>query len=140
MRFLFIGLFLTCIISSFGQIPNHSKTIIVKGVSFLQVCNALLDSGYAIEKKDNELQTAATEAKQYPKLWNATYKINIRVKDSVAYLSGTFTGANGGLFKGEPVEYLTNKKGQVQSKHLFTYPFLLINYFAKGFNKQIEYR
>ena len=39
--------------------------LIVKNVGFNQVCNALLDSGYTIDKKDNDLQTVKTELKSY---------------------------------------------------------------------------
>jgi hypothetical protein len=106
----------------------------------MQVCNALLDSGYVIDKKDNDLLTVSTMQKAYPKLWNAKYAISIRVKDSAAFITGTFTGANGELFKDDPVEYLENKKGKPYDKGLLTYPFLLINNFALGFGKEIEYK
>lgn len=125
-----------CTLAGHSQIPNHAKTIIVTGVSFLQVCNALLDSGYTIDKKDNELQTVTTEARDYPKLWNAKYTINIRVKDSTAYI----TGKSINPVMPDDLEYLTNKKGQPFSKSLYTYPFLLINDFAKAFNKEIQYK
>lgn len=101
----------------------------------MEVCNLLLDKGYTIDKKDNDLQTVKTEETQYPKLWNAKYRINVRVKDTVAYISGTFTGAGGEIFKDDPVEYITNRKGEPFSKHIATYPFLLIKEFAETLNK-----
>jgi hypothetical protein len=137
---IMISLFLLVSTSLVAQIPPKSKIIIVKGVSFIQVCSQLLDSGYTIEKKDNDLLTVRTEEKQYPKYWNAKYRINIRVKDSIAYISGTFTGADGGLFKDEPVYYHTNAKGKPYPKSLIGYPFLLINDFALSFDKPIEYK
>ena len=70
----------------------------VKGVSFKDVCNRLLDSGYSIQTKDNDLERVRTEPEQYPKYWNAIYVVNVRVKDSVAYISGTLTAPpQGGL-------------------------------------------
>jgi hypothetical protein len=122
-------------------IPNKSKTIIVKGVSFLDVCNRLLDSGYSISKKDNELQTAITEMRQYPKHWNAQYSINIRVVDSIAFISGTFTAPpTNPMFKNEPIEHQTDKKGNAKSKHIMGYPFLIMNQFARSFGKEISYK
>lgn len=123
---------------AFAQIPKHAKIILVKDVSFLEVCSALLDNGYTIQTKDNDLQTARTEEKQYPKYWNARYTINVRVKDSVAYFSGTFSAVN--LFKNEPIEYLTNKKGEPHSKSLVTYPFLLLNDVALSLQKDVSYQ
>jgi len=117
------------------------NTIKVHGISFLEICNALLDAGYAIDKKDNELQTATSEVKDYDKYWNASYKVSLRVKDSIAYITGLFTapGRSGGVFKDEPMQYLVNRKGEVQKKALATYPFLLLNVFALSLGKQVTY-
>src|SRR5574340_1221919 len=131
---LFIVIYSVCCYSQ--TIPRDANTILVKGVSFTEVCNALLDSGYSIDKKDAELQTVRTEVKNYPKHWNATYVINIRVKDSVAYISGTFTTPpNGGLFKDEPITYITNKKGKAYPKSLSGSAFNWLNQFALSFKK-----
>jgi hypothetical protein len=55
-----------------GQsIPTKANTIVVKGVTFKEVCNALLDANYSIDKKDSELQAVRTEPKIFPKYWNA---------------------------------------------------------------------
>ena len=97
-------LFLLPFLVSAQTIPKDVNVIIVKKVGFLEVCNALLDSGYTISKKDNDLQTVSTEVKQFPRLWNATYVVNIRVKDSVAYISGTVTAPpGGGLCFNDPI-------------------------------------
>jgi hypothetical protein len=79
------------ITSVYSQIPVKTNTIIVKGVMFMESCNALLDKGYFIEKKVNDLQIATTEYKEYAKHWNAEFKINIRVKDSALYITGLGT-------------------------------------------------
>jgi len=121
-------------------IPKEANIIIVKPVGFTELCNALLDSGYTIDKKDNELQTARTEPRHYPKLWNATYIVNIRVKDSIAYISGTVTAPpEGGLFKNEPLFYQTKGNGKIAPKSLFTVPFMLLNNLALAFNREVSY-
>ena len=143
-------LLLSLPVIGFTQIPRNANTIIVKGVGFLEVCNALLDSGYNISMKDDALQTAVTEPKVYPKHWNAAYKIYVRVKDSVATLKGTCTAPwvdfltkasnkTDPLWKDDPVYNQANKKGDPYPKSLFTYPFLIINKFALTFGKPVEY-
>lgn len=140
MKNLFVLLILLPFIVKAQSIPKDANVIVVKKVGFLEVCNALLDSGYTISKKDNELQTVSTESKNYPKLWNATYKINIRVKDSTAYISGTVTAPpGGGLYVNEPLFNHTNRKGVTFPKSMFGYPFLLLNDFAQSFKKEISY-
>ena len=37
------------------EIPKNANVILVKGVSFKDVCNRLLDSGYSMQTKDNYL-------------------------------------------------------------------------------------
>lgn len=139
MKIGFVLLILLPFIVKAQSIPKDANVIIVKKVGFLEVCNALLDSGYTISKKDNDLQTVSTESKAYPKLWNATYKINIRVKDSIAYISGTFTGAGGEIWKDVPISNHANKKGVTYPKSIYGYPFLLLNNFALSFDKEITY-
>lgn len=135
--------------TSFSQIPRDASVVIVKGVTFNQVCSALLDSGYRIESRDIEMQTVKTENKLFPIAWNAAYRIHVRVKDSTAYLSGTFTapystaifGSNtkDPLFKDDPVYNLTNNKGETKKKSLPAVPFMEVNKFALSFGKPVEY-
>jgi hypothetical protein len=140
MKYLIVSMCLLPVYCFSQNIPKDANTIIVKGVGFLQVCNNLLDSGWVIEKKDSELQTVRTESRDYPKYWSAKYCITIRVKDSVAYIGGLFTLGSGEIYKGEPVSNQTNKKGITYPKSAFSYPFLLINQWAKSFNKEITYQ
>jgi len=140
MKNLLFILFLIHSVTIGQIIPADVNTIVVKNVTFTEICNALLDSGYTIERKDSELQTARTEARQYPKYWNATYKVNVRVKDSAAYISATFTAPpEGGLFKDEIVTNQTTKKGVTFKKGMWGYIFLLLNDFALGFKKEVSY-
>jgi hypothetical protein len=136
---IFLACLLPYALKSQNILPD-ANTIIVKGVSFTQVCNALLDSGWAIEKKDNELQTVKTEFKPYPRLWNGVFCITVRVKDSIAYIGGLFTIAGGQLFKNEKAFNQTNRKGETHKKSASAYPFLLINQWARVFNKELTYQ
>lgn len=140
-KYLLLSTYLLLFLSVQAQ-GKGDKTIIVNGVGFLQVCNALLDSGYVLDRKDNELQTAKTEYKMYERGWNAAYSISVRVKDSVAYISGTFNapGMTGGLFKDDPVTAQINKKGELIWKSLGGYPFLRLKQFAESFNKDLRYQ
>jgi hypothetical protein len=140
MKLLYVLILLAPIYCNAQNIPSEVNTILVKNVKFIDVCNALLDSGYTIEKKDNDLQTVETSIKQYPKLWNATYVVHVRVKDSTAYFSVTYTAPpNGGLFKNETASNLTNKKGVTLKKSLDGYIFLLLNDFALSFKRETRY-
>jgi len=125
-------------LTAFSQnILKDANTIIVKGVNFKEVCNALLDSGYTIDKKDNDLQTASTEPKSYPKYWNLKYVISIRIKDSSAYISGKIYGSP--LLNNEPIFNHCKKNGETYPKSAYGYPFILLNNFALGFKKEIFY-
>lgn len=140
MKRMLLLLLLLPLLGISQEIPPNANTIIVKGITFKQACMSLLDSGYVIDKKDNDLETVSTKPRQYPKLWNAEYLINIRFKDSVAYFTGSFSAPpGGGLFFNEPVYNHCKKNGQPYPKSMIRYPFILITNFAKCFEKPIEY-
>ncbi len=105
------------------NILPDANTIVVKGVTFMQVCNALLDSGWTIEKKDNDLLTVKTESKAFPRYWNGVFCITVRIKDSAAYIGGLFTLAGGELIRNEQVSNQTNRKGKTFPKSAYSYPF-----------------
>jgi hypothetical protein len=135
---LFFLLFFFSTTSIYSQsILKDANVIIVKGVDFKEVCNALLDSGYTIDKKDNDLQTASTEAKSYPKYWDLKYVVNIRIKDSSAYISGKIYGSS--LINNEPTYNHCKKNGESYPKSAYGYPFILLNNFALGFKKEVSY-
>lgn len=116
-----------------------AKTITVHNVSFTKVCNSLLDSGYLLERKDNDLQTVSTQARAYPKRFSATYVINVRVIDSVANFTVTFNAPkDGSIVRNEPSVYKCKKNGK-PIDNIFTYPFTLVNSFIKGFGKEVIY-
>lgn len=147
MRLLFL---LLLPVFSQAQIPNKANTIVVKGVTFDEVCSALLDKGYFIEKKNEGLGTVKTEIRVYPKRYNAAYIVNVRIKDSAAYFSGTFTAPYEQpftsaaskmepLWNNDPVVATVNKKGELNAKSLQGYPFSLIDELAKSFGRPVEY-
>jgi len=141
MKFLITPLILSLsIVTSYSQIHKNCKTIIVKHVGFLEVCNMLLDKNYKIEKKDNELQTVETTQTEYIKSFNATFIIEVRVKDSTAYITGNFTAPpGGGLAYKEPIYNVVDKNGVTKVKTLSGYPFSKLVEFAKAFNKEVEF-
>jgi len=67
------------------------KTIRVQDVGFTQVCNALLDAGFIIDKKDDDLQTVKTEFKDGTgnNKWMKLL-LTVRLKDSVAIITGSW--------------------------------------------------
>lgn len=115
-------------------LPN-ANVVVVKNVSFMQVCNRLLDSGYEIKNKDNDLQTVETEYRDYPKYWNAKYQIQVRIKDSNAYVSATCISPLGEMSASNWVD----KKGFTHPKGNVSYIFLLLVSWANSFNSKIEY-
>ncbi len=136
MKVLLLVIGISSSMAAYSQniLPN-ANVIIVKNVGFNEICNALLDSGYSIEKKDQELQTVRTEPKNYPKYWNATYVINVRVKDSIAYISAISKSALGEM----EVSNHVNRHGETYKKSLDGFPFLILNTFALSFKRSIDY-
>ncbi len=81
-------------VSFFISIASHCQqkgdnAIAIKNVRFLEACNALLDAGYVIDKKDNELQTVKTEFKEGvgKNKWMKLLLI-ARIKDSATVITG----------------------------------------------------
>lgn len=131
-------------------IPNKANLVKVKGVTFAQVCNVLLDSGYVIEKKDAELQTAITEMREYKNSYNAAFKIRIRVKDSVATMTAYFTAPwsdpftkniakTDRLWQDVQAFAVVDKKGNIKKNQLNIYPFMRLMGIAKALGGEVEY-
>lgn len=108
----------------------------------MQVCTALLDAGYVIDKKDNDLYTVKTEFKQGTgkNKWMKLL-IKARVKDSVATLTGDWynTMALGQKLFGneQTIESLTMK-----TEYTYGNPkncFKEMQKFALSFSKPVEY-
>lgn len=87
LKYLFL---LFPIVALFQQsIPKKANTIEVKGVSFKEVANGLLDAGYSFEKVDSNFQTIKTEFKEGTGK-NKWMKLRLitRVKDSTVIITG----------------------------------------------------
>lgn len=130
--------------------PKKANVIMVKGVSFMQACNVLLDQGFLIAKKDNDLQTVDTEAKEYSKSWNAAYIVHIRIKDSTAIITGNYFAPwwdpftknavkTDRLWDNMPIWNQTNRKGLTNEKGLQGYAFLQLDKLAHALGKEIIY-
>lgn len=141
--FLFLCLFF-CSLFSTGQQKGDSK-IIVKGICYDSVLIKLLDAGYFIDKKDTSLKTAITNPKKYnTKGSTCNLIIQVRVKDSVCYITGLSNMdavINDFLVKGNTIDYRTYEpvvnigmKGSPAKE-----AFNTLDKFAKSLNGQIFY-
>jgi hypothetical protein len=90
--------FLLSALSASAQEPNkNDNTIEVRGVSFVQVKSALVDSGYFIDQSDPDVGTIVTKEhsadnrRMFGKPTDAYHLImSVRVKDSVAVFQGEY--------------------------------------------------
>lgn len=88
MKMLLIVALLLNIACVGQQAPKGTNTIKVKGVSFRQVANALLDAGYSFKSIDSNYNILTTEPKSYSRKADGMVQLNIRVKDSVVMITG----------------------------------------------------
>lgn len=124
-----------------GQdIPKKANTIIIKGVDFLEAANKLLDAGYPIDKKDNDLQTVVSEPQVLKKFATAYITISIRIKDSSAHIFGNSAIYTYGKLSPNNLftEWKVRNAGMKGSADRVTWDEL--NAFALSFNKPVEYR
>lgn len=143
MKMLLLSLAVCCSAVLYAQIPKDANTIIVKGVTFKEAVNRLLDSNYSISKIDSNFQTASTEYKQYSK-GREKVSIHVRVKDSAAFITGTFR-------YGEKSDYPEGSIGWIaaggdnpianikQWQHKQISPFSVMNNYALSFGMPVEY-
>jgi hypothetical protein len=138
MRLILLAIILFAASAKAQDVPCGATTIVVRNISFNSICSTLLDSGYLLDRKDADLQTVSTQPRAYPKRFSATYVINVRVKDSAAYFTTTFTAPkDGSIVRNEPSTYKCKKNGK-PIDNIFTYPFMLLDSFVKGLGK-VEY-
>lgn len=95
------------------NIPDKSNIVKVYPVTFISICNALLDAGYDIEAKDNDLQTVTTKPGYY------NDKLIIRVKDSTAIIK-TFVHTSYAVLR----SCYEVKKNGGRKKNTFVYSYL----------------
>lgn len=141
MKITFTCLLLVCAVISFSQ-QKGDNTIVVKNVGFIQVCNALMDAGYVIEKKDNDLQTVKTEFKEGSgkNKWMKLL-LTIRMKDSAAIITGQWYNT---MFPGNKVigKEFNIENSTEKIEYTFGNPkncFKEVNQFALSFGKDVSY-
>lgn len=114
------------------HIPDGANTITVKNVSFLEVCNAVLDAGLVIDRKDNDLQTFNT---RYNKLDPSEPVVFGRVSNGTLILRSEFcTGAFGCM----PSLYKEKRNGN-PVKDGRTYGFMIAYKIASNLKKDITF-
>lgn len=117
-------------------IPPKANTIVLKPVSFAEVCSALVEQGYQLEAKDSALQTVRTYPRRFDNSFNANQILFIRVKDSTAIITSTI---NNDLGSNYPVYNDAGSNGKTR-RSIPGKAFTKMNEFALSFNKQIEYK
>lgn len=118
------------------------NTILVKGVTFDQVVNALLDSGYRIDKIQKDFKTVKTEYRDICSNCVPQMIFDIRVKDSIATIKGTWRSDGGilgqaltGNKKNDYIYFdIQNIKGKIDK-----YIFNKMDSFARSFSGIISY-
>lgn len=118
------------------HIPEKSKIIYVKNASFKNACQALLNAGFVIDKKDNDLEfveTAHPAINESSTAWKPI--ITLRIKDSVTIIKTKF-------FLSTIKDYMdgvyNGKKGKPQ-KNAIVYAFMMAYKVAKEIGGEISY-
>lgn len=124
------------------KIPKKTNTIEVKGISFNEAANGLLDAGYIFEKIDSNFNTIKTEFKEGmgKNKW-MKLRILVRIKDSTAIVTGEWynTMFIGGKILGvdQTIENSTFKIENTSGNPKNC--FAEMNVFALSFRKSVQY-
>ena len=118
-------------------IPKKANLIVVKGVSFDEAINALLDRNYLIELKDTGLKLIQTKMKTVKSF---SMSLAIRIKDSSANITGivnanTDVNISGVIVKSDDLQIRKAAKGSGMNKAWEEMQAL-----ALSFNKSIVYK
>ena len=131
------------------EAPKGTNLIKVKGVSFKEVAETLLDQGYTFMKIDSNFNTITTDPKDNSRRTSGMIQINIRVKDSVAFITG-YCGWTAGDFTDNPgytgdklLDVALGGKGEIRNvgmkRSILKDSFGAIDKFAKSLGGKIEY-
>lgn len=118
------------------SIPPKANTIVLKAVSFNQVCTSLVEKGYQIEAKDSALQTIRTVPQRFENTYGANQILFIRLKDSTAIITSTYNNDSGNNY---PVYNDAGSNGKTR-RSLPGKAFTKMNEFALSLNKPVEYK
>jgi hypothetical protein len=77
---------LLCLSSTIFAQTKGDNVIYAKGVTFEQVVNTLLDSGFVVKEIDKDFHTVITKYKSFSPTYGLT--LDIRVKDNIAIIKG----------------------------------------------------
>jgi hypothetical protein len=127
MRILFILILIVPLVSSSQTFEKGTNVIKIKGVSFQEVLQHLVDVGYSFKKVDSNYHYVITEFKDVNK-YTFTIQYDVRWKDSIATVKGKVE--NGGM---------VFDVGYYKPQSIIKRGFLMMNNFATWFNKPIEY-
>ncbi len=117
------------------HIPKNSKLVIVKNSDFTKVCNAVLDAGLEIEKKDADLKTIETKFNdRISTEWEPV--ISIRIKDSLTIITPKIWSTVFRMFIDGT--YDQNRKGKPR-QNAIVYAFLVADKIAKLIGGDIKY-
>jgi len=123
------------------EIPKKANTIMVKGVSFDEAASALMDHHYNIQNTDRMLQIMSTSKAKSLKHSTVYLKINVRIKDTTAIITGIASDniwvSSYGIYSAPPQYLPIAKLGAKDSPALNAWAEL--NEFALSFNKPVEY-
>lgn len=120
----------------FSQDINQGiNTITVKGVTFKQVADRLVSSGYVIGRMDSKSKTIQTAYSKYTKTGSANLSIRVKMRDSVAVITGRMCYNINNIDYGIPDS--TNTKQISYTYGYFKAGFLQLDKFAKSFNKPV---
>lgn len=122
------------------EAPKGTNTVIVTGVGFKQIAGALLDSGFIIDKSDEDLGYVKTEYKKLCAKCIPDLFLNIRIKDSVAIITGGWRSDADifSLFQTSKQDYVLipiRKEKSKVPRIIFAY----VDKFAHAFNCPVSY-
>lgn len=91
MKAIWVVLFITIWSCANAQdIPKGMNIIVVGGTCFDSVVAKVLDNGFFFQTKDTVTKSLTTQPKYWSGGMGGNVIINIRVKDSTAYISGLY--------------------------------------------------
>ena len=72
--------------------------------------------------------------------FTAFYTVNVRIKDSIAYISGKVTAPENGLvYKDATVFCVLTKDGKIKERDIMGYAFLKLNELAESLGGEVKY-
>lgn len=126
------------------EAPLNAIEIEIKGITFKELVNRLLDSNYSMNKIDSNFQYVETAPIKRAGA-TGSFTMKVRVKDSSAFLNGTIRFGDKTDFRANSIGWhlagsdypLINSKAWKRKKYN---PFKVMNNYALSFGKPISYK